>query len=205
MNDENDEFLISIMSGDNDEARNALYEKYAFEISFLVNKYKNICQKIGVEYNDLLQEANMSFTYALNSYEEEKGSSLKTYIYLCIERRIKRLIKDHIGGKNRINLDTLSLDYEYSNEGEYTLKDILGDDSSDPLKNYTESENIKSLIQKIKLSLSPFEKEVFSYMLMDLNYQEISKILDKTPKQIDNTMQRIRLKAKDAIAKEGNE
>ena len=31
-------------------------------------------------------------------------------------------------------------------------------------------------------------------MLNEVSYQEIAKILEKTPKQIDNTIQRIKLK-----------
>ena len=205
MIEDSDEFLLSIMSEDNEEARNALYNKHLPQITYLVNKYNSIGQKLGIEYNDLLQEANMSFTYALNSYVDNKGTSLNTYIYLCIERRLKRLMVEQLKGKEKINIDSLSLDYDYGLEDEYTLKDILGDDSLDPLKNYTETESIKSIIERIRQSLSSFEEEVFSYMLLDLNYQEISKILDKTPKQIDNTMQRIRLKAKEVIEKERNE
>ena len=205
MTNETDEFLLSIMSEDNEEARETLYKKYSPQITFLVKKYSNIAKKIGVEYNDLLQEANMSFTYALNSYKKEKGTSLKTYIYLCVERRLKRIVVDQLKGSEKINLESLSLDYEYGPEDEYKLKDVLGDDSSDPLINYTEIEKVENIIEKIKETLSSFELDVFTYMLMDFNYQEISKILDKTPKQIDNTMQRIRLKAREVLKKEGNE
>ena len=36
-------------------------------------------------------------------------------------------------------------------------------------------------------------------MIKELNYKEIAKILDKNPKQIDNTMQRVRLKLKELL------
>ena len=39
MTNETDEFLLSIMSGDNEEARETLYKKYSPQITFLV---KNI-------------------------------------------------------------------------------------------------------------------------------------------------------------------
>ena len=205
MINETDEYILSLMSGDNEDAIEALYKKYSPQISYLVKKYYNIAQKNGMEYNDLLQEANIAFTYALNSYNNEKGTTLKTYIYLCVERRLRRIAVDQLKGSEKINFESLSLDYEYGTEDEYTLKDVLGDDSSDPLINYTENEKIENIIEKIKEALSPFELDVFTYMLMDFNYQEISKILDKTPKQIDNTMQRIRLKAKEVLKKERNE
>jgi len=36
-------------------------------------------------------------------------------------------------------------------------------------------------------------------MIKGLNYHEIAKLLDKNPKQIDNTMQRVRMKLKDLL------
>lgn len=77
------------------------------------------------------------------------------------------------------------------------LKESLSDNlKNDPLNNITNDENYKELLNNIKLSLSSQEYEVFKLMLNGKNYQDISKILDKNPKQIDNTIQRIKSKIK---------
>ena len=60
------------------------------------------------------------------------------------------------------------------------------------------------MLNKIKNDLSESEYEVFKLMLMNKNYLEISDILDKSPKQIDNTMQRIKSKIKKILETTGD-
>ena len=54
----------------------------------------------------------------------------------------------------------------------------------------------RSLINEIVDKLSPFEYEVYKLILQDLKYQDIAKKMNKTPKQIDNAIQRIKNKLK---------
>ena len=60
----------------------------------------------------------------------------------------------------------------------------------------------RGVLNTIKEKLSNQEYEVFSYMLDGLDYLEISKKLNKSPKQVDNTIQRIKTKIKTTF-KEG--
>ena len=76
---------------------------------------------------------------------------------------------------------------------------ISDDNKNNPLYNLEDDENYDNLVQKITKELSESEKEVFYLMLKSYNYQEIAQILNKTPKQIDNTIQRIKTKAKKKI------
>ena len=60
-------------------------------------------------------------------------------------------------------------------------------------------ENIDTLEyinHEVKNILSSSELEVYNLMIQGLDYVEIAKVLDKTPKQIDNSIQRIRIKLK---------
>ena len=54
-----------------------------------------------------------------------------------------------------------------------------------------------------KNNLSEFEYTVFNYMVNNFSYNEIAKIMGKSPKQIDNAIKRIKIKMKDLIEKEG--
>ena len=62
-----------------------------------------------------------------------------------------------------------------------------------PLKNTSVPNTLNS---KVKDLLSDKEKEVYNLLLQGMDYQEIEINLNKTPKQVDNTIQRIRLKLK---------
>ncbi len=197
---EEDDFLFDMISESNEDVRNSLYEKYKPLIKYLVNKYYLTASKYGLDYNDLIQEANVGFADALNSYDEKKDASLKTFISLCINRKLINAIRKVQTNKNQMELTNLSLDYDYNKEG-LPLIDVIGDVNADPLLKFSEKENEKSLISKIEKELSTSEYEVFKLLLKGLNYKEISKILEKSEKQIDNTIQRIRNKAR-AILKE---
>ena len=55
------------------------------------------------------------------------------------------------------------------------------------------------MLKKIKEQLSDSEYEVFNYVINDFDYQTIALIINKSPKQIDNTIQRIKHKIRDII------
>ena len=199
--DEEDEFLFDMVSESNEEVRDSLYEKYEPLIKFIVKKYMTSANKYGLDYNDLIQEANVGFTDALNSYDEQKEASLKTFISLCIKRKLINAIRKAQTTKNKMQQASLSLDYDYDKNG-LPLIDVIKDETADPSLKFSEQENEKVLLQKIKKELSKNEQKVFSYLLKGLNYKEIALLLDKTEKQIDNTIQRIRNKVRLLIKEE---
>lgn len=202
--DEDDNLLIDMICESNEEVRNSLYEKYEPTVKYLVKKYELAALKYGLDKNDLLQEANVGFTDAINHYDSGKEASLKTFISLCIERRLIKTIEKNKTLKNKIIQESLSLDYDYNKDG-LPLMEILGDDSLDPSKTYSDQEHIDNILENIKNVLSPFENDVFLYMVNGLKYQEIAILLDKSPKQIDNTMQRIRQKVRTILKECKNE
>lgn len=198
--DEEDNMLVSMLSDANEDIRDSLYEKYLPTIKYVVKKYVVSAKKLGLEQSDLMQEANVAFTDAINTYDQNKDASLHTFIVLCVQRRLSNVISKAQTLKSKIDQQNLSLDYDYDDDG-LPLKEVLGSDLSDPSLKYSEKETTEEIKNKIKEQLSPLELEVFSYMINGLNYQEIAEILDKSPKQIDNTMQRVRAKAR-ALLKE---
>ena len=95
--------------------------------------------------------------------------------------------------------NTYSLDYDYNEEGA-TLKDFISDEREfDPLYNLTNKENYEELLEKIKDSLSESEYEVFKFLINGFDYITIAKLTDKNPKQIDNTIQRLKHKIKEIL------
>lgn len=190
--------LYNMVCESNEEAQNKLYDYCEPQINYMINKYKNIAFKCGIDPKDFKQEALLAFSNALKDYNGQKDASLKTFVSLCVERRLIKIIRD--AKKRKGNL---SLEYEY-NTG-LNLKDTLIDNEADPLIKFSEADYLKHINNKIKLVLSDFEYQVYEYVVKGLNYIEISKILDKSPKQIDNTIQRIKKKIKIIVKEDENE
>ncbi len=190
--------LLSLVCESSEEAKEILYEKYKYIIDVIIKKYLLAAKKLGIEYNDFYQEGLVGFADALNCYDERKNTQLATFISLCIERRLQNAVLKAGRLKNKMQLDSLSLDRDYG-EHHIPLVDMIVDDGSDPLLGITKKEEYEHLLLLIKTALSTHEYEVYSLLLNGLSYQEIALVLNKTPKQIDNTIQRLRNKIKKII------
>ena len=174
-----------------------IYEKYKYIVDILMHKYHNNALKYGVDLKELEQEAYYAFSDALKNFDENKNVLLSTFISLCVDRRLKKIIKRYSGKKAQVINNTYSLDYDYDEDGT-TLKDVISDDYEfEPLYNLTKKEDYEELITKIKESLSISEYEVFNYIINDFDYQTIALLINKNPKQVDNTIQRIKHKIRD--------
>ena len=92
--------------------------------------------------------------------------------------------------KSRIQSETISL----NNNDDINLENIIGDEKYEPLKTISNIDMLKYINNEVKTLLSSNELEVYNLLIQGMNYQEIASILEKTPKQIDNTIQRIRKK-----------
>lgn len=193
-----DSELCSMICENNEDAKDILFKKYKYIIDIIIKKYSLSAVKVGIEYNDLYQEALVGFTDALNSYDENKDASIATFITLCVERKLQNTILKAKTIKNKMFLQALSLDYQ--DDSESPLSEIISDNSkNDPLNNMTNDESYIELIEKIKNELSTSEYEVFTLMVSGLSYIEIAEQLNKNPKQIDNAIQRIKSKIKKII------
>lgn len=194
--DYSDSYLLDMICESSEEAKDMLYQKYKYIIDIVIKKYVSMANMLGIDYNDLYQEALVGFADALNSYNEKREASLPTFITVCVERRLQVSIIKAGRIKNKVLNDSLSLEHTYESF-KVPLKDILSDNSeNDPLENITKEEGLKELVEKIKEVLSDSEYEVYSLLVSGLNYREIATLLDKEPKQIDNTIQRIKGKVR---------
>ena len=162
-------------------------------------KYISMASMLGYDYNDLYQDALVGFSEALNCYREDKAAALSSFITLCVDRKLQVSIIKAGRLKNKLISDSLSLDYQYD---QFTspLRDIISYNSlNDPLENIIKNEKLSNLTKKIEESLSSSEYEVYALMISGLKYGEIALLLNKNPKQVDNTIQRVKHKIKNII------
>ena len=68
--------------------------------------------------------------------------------------------------------------------------------TDDPAELIIEAEENTTLIDRLKANLSPMEQQVFDLYMQDFDYKEIAAKLEKSEKSIDNTLTRIKQKAR---------
>lgn len=190
-----DEEIYSLALEGNEDAKNIIYEKYKHIVDILLNKYYTAIKNSGIDKLEAEQEAYYAFSDALMNYRNDKNASLGTFITLCVDRRIKKILKRSNGEKAKVLNNVYSLDYDYD---EMSLGDLISDDNkTDPLYHLTTEEDLTELISEIKKELSTSEYEVFLYLENGFDSKTIMELLNINPKQFDNRVQKIKQKIRD--------
>lgn len=181
-----DEELVKMFKNDFNGAFDELYSRYNTTIRSVARAYF----LVGGDEEDLCQEGLIGLFSAVNGYDEDKlgSSSFKTYANKCIKSRIINAITRARADKHRALNDSVSIQEVIENESETC--------AYSPEEKIIGEEGVKELINDIKLILSPFEQEVLDLYVVGEKYTEIAQKLGKSPKSVDNAIQRIKEKAK---------
>lgn len=168
------------------------------EISdYLMEKYKEFVRKkartmflIGGETDDLIQEGMIGLFKAIQNYQPDRDTSFRTFANLCIDRQLCSAVQYSNRQKHLPLNSYVSLSDE--NESEH----LEGSWSEDPETIMIDQESVRNLELEIAKALSPMENKVLNYYLRGYGYVKIAEIMGKTPKSIDNALQRIRGKVR---------
>ena len=187
-----------------DEEIVSLAEKDRSAEEFLLNKYKNLVKSrakmyflAGGDNDDLMQEGMIGLFKAIHDYNSDKQASFYSFAELCVKRQIFTAIKTAARQKHQPLNTYISLNKPvYEDVSERTLVETLAErESVDPEKLYIMHEKLKDIEKEIDEKLSDLEKRVLILHLQGMSYQEISEIINKPTKSIDNALQRIKKKA----------
>lgn len=195
----NDQEMLMLVAESNEGATNMMIEKYNYIIDIIINKYQKMAITLNVERNDLYQEGLIGLVEALRTYKDDKQAGLNTFINLCVERKIVSALIKANRIKNRIVSDSVSLEHQYDEYKQPLMYFLSDNNQNNPLESIMKDEDLHELMNQIKECLSDKEFEVYSLMINGLTYQEISVLLELTPKQVDNSMQRIKAKVRKLI------
>jgi len=172
-------------------------------LEFLIEKYKNFVLAksrpfflIGADKDDLIQEGMIGLYKAIKDYNEEKNAAFKTFANLCITRQIITAVKASTRQKHLPLNSYLSLDKPlFDEETDVTVgESMISELYTEPEEQIIHSEDIKNIKQAINTVLTDMEKRALKLYLEGRSYKEISEILKKAPKSIDNALQRVKKK-----------
>lgn len=187
----NDNELLFLINENDEIAFETLIKRYETIINNVINKYKNKAINIGLEVKDLRQEGLVGLTTAVKTFSETKEASFRTYANILIERTIQDLIKSHDRIKYRSLNSAISLD-TFSEEEQQSLYDVIDRNEIAPELKMIDQENRKEIVKL----LTPFELKVYELKLDGKTNKEMSSILEKNQRSIENTVQRIKTKLK---------
>lgn len=184
-----DEELLMQVAAGNDSITDYLCKKY----KHLVMKKANALYLIGAEKEDLIQEGMIGLFKAIRDYSPEKEASFYHFAELCITRQMYHAIEASQRLKHAPLNFYVSLSEETGDETGLTLEDMLiGASEQNPEKLLLRQEAYQDFFKQLEIILSPLEKQVCDLYLQGMDYRQIADYLGKTPKSIDNALQRIR-------------
>ena len=170
-------------------------------IDYLMEKYKNLVRKeanamylLGGETDDLIQEGMIGLFKAVRDFQPGREAAFATFAGVCIDRQLYSAVQNSNRQKHQPLNSYVSLSDE--NESDH----LEGAWSEDPEALIIDQESTRTLEREITKVLSPMENKVLDYYLRGYGYVKIAEIMGKTPKSIDNALQRIRGKIRNFSA-----
>ncbi len=175
-----DEALIALCAKENNAAMEELLRRYAGLVRSCARRYF----LVGGETEDLIQEGMIGLYRAIGAYDggKEKGRSFKNFAYLCITRQI---------------LDAVKTVYRKKNGGVHALQPLtveMVETGLDPEEALILSDEQKEFRQKMSKVLSDFEFKITTMYMDGMTCAEICESTGKSPKSVDNAIQRSKRK-----------
>ena len=191
-----DEQLISRLRGGEKPIMDFLMEKY----KGLVRQKAKAMYLWGGENDDLIQEGMIGRFKAVEDYEPDAGASFYSFAELCISRQMYTAIKasqrkKHLPLNSYVSLYT-SGKREDGKEALPLAETIEAGAESNPEELLLNTEYANAFEEELKDQLSKLENRVLYLHLMGMDYLKIAEVMDKSPKAIDNALQRIKGKAR---------
>lgn len=167
-------------------------------LNFICEKYKPLVLKnskkyflVGGENEDLIQEGMIGLFNAIGDYDTSSEVTFFYFAQMCIDRQMIKAIESSNRKKHSPLNAYVSL---YDEDG--TQIDEPTFTTDDPAELVIEAEENLNLMDRLKQNLSKMEQQVFDLYMQDYDYKEIAEKLGKPEKSIDNTLTRIKAKAK---------
>ncbi len=175
-------------------------------MDYLMVKYKSMVRKkaramyllVG-ENEDLIQEGMIGLIKAVRDFDETQKTSFSSFAELCVSRQMYSAIEASNRKKHLPLNSYISLYEDSEQEGEGRnlplIDTIESSKENDPEVLYFGKEYTEAFAEQLKELLSPLENHVLYLHLMGTDYRTIAELLGKSPKSVDNALQRIKTKA----------
>ena len=183
-----DEELIEKLRQGEDDITDYILEKY----KPLVRKKTNAMYLIGGETEDLIQEGMIGLFKAIRDYKPDKDASFYHFAELCINRQLYSALEASNRKKHQPLNSYISLSEQEHPDA--VAAELLVDKESGPEQTVIEQEVWEEYKKRLAQNLPRMENQVLQYYLDGNHYIQIAEMMGKSPKSIDNALQRIRQK-----------
>ncbi len=174
-------------------------------MDYIISKYKYVVIRaakamylLGGENDDLIQEGMIGLFKAIRDYDTNQESSFYSFAELCISRQMYTAIKlsqrqKHMPLNSYVSLYDIKKAHS-DNKQSPLIEQLEMTTNNNPEELFLDKERMLMLVSELNQRLSDLERRVLHLHLQGEDYRSIAELLDKSPKSIDNALQRIRQK-----------
>lgn len=179
-----DEQLAFLIQQDDQRAFAEILSRYR---GLILNKVSKLSRS-GLDMDDLVQECSLGLLDAAKGYDTRRGASLRTFASICIDNRLRSVIRRSASERNRPMNDYVELTDEVRSD----------DSTANPETMLLIREDAAEQHKYIEKILSKSEYAVFTKYIAGLSYEEIAAELGISVKSVDNALTRMRRKLRGA-------
>ena len=172
---------------------------------YIISKYRTLAKTkshiyfiAGGDPDDVIQEGMIGIFKAIRDFDPGRDAGFRTFAELCINRQIVTAIKAANRQKYKILNESVSIDYrgpgsDGDDAGSLSESMKSGEDTN-PESMTLMREVVSYLKANGENIFSPMENLVWNETLKGKTYMEIAREYGKTPKAVDNALQRVKKK-----------
>ncbi len=187
--DQNDEQLGALAAAGRAEAEELLVIRY----TRLVRAQAHSLYLVGGDSEDLIQEGMIGLLRAIRSFDPAKSVAFRSFAETCVRNRLYSVLRSANSEKQAALNRSVSFDTPFF-DGNSFAPDVPRYAASNPEDLLIDEERVSAFFAGIQKQLSAFEGKVLGYYLKGYSCREIAVLLGRSPKSVDNAVQRLRRK-----------
>lgn len=167
----------------------------------LVSRYTRLVRQLarpfylaGGDSDDLIQEGMIGLICGVREYDKSRNAAFRTFAETCIRNRLYSAVRAASRDKHSPLNQSVPLEMPFfdsrttSSVGAHLLSHV------DPEELIIGREDARDTLRGVRKQLSEFEAKILGYYLDGLTIKEMAETVNKSPKSVDNAVQRIRRK-----------
>ena len=193
-----------------DELLALFHEGHVEALEILLERYRRFTRAkarayflVGADFDDIEQEGMIGLFKAVRDFRADRQASFRAFAELCVTRQIITAIKTATRQKHQPLNHYVSLSGLRVSDGadDRPFEDLLDDHHTpDPADEVVSGERMAAMRATMAEIFSGLEVDVLRLYVEGRSYQEISLLLGRHVKSIDNALQRIKRKLEAHLA-----
>ena len=165
----------------------------------LVKRYTRLVRKLarpfylaGGDSDDLIQEGMIGLIHGVREYDGSRSASFRTFAEICIRNRLYSAVRAAARDKHSPLNQSVPLEIPFFDSQVPLFDGMTGENPEDLIIG---QEGAQDTLSDVRKQLSEFEAKILGYYLDGMTIREMAKAVSRSPKSVDNAVQRIRRKA----------